>query len=306
MLRFSHPSADGKTTLAAYRTETGQPRALLQISHGMCEYFLRYEGFAEYLSQNGILVFGHDHLGHGHSVASADELGFIAAKNGDELLVKDVHSLSLALKQEYPHLPLVLFGHSMGSFVARAAVARYPNDYDAAIICGTGGPDTPTGAGKLIASILTACFGAQHRSRLLRAIAFMGYNKKFEKGCDRNAWLTRDDAVVRHYNADPLCNYVFTLRAYYDLFSVIATVSDREWPRQLPKALPYLVVSGEMDPVGAWGKGVRRVADRMRDAGVNDLTLKLYPNMRHEILNEIEHKTVWSDILEWLEQKLPS
>ena len=306
MIRFSHTSADGKTVLAAYRTETPEPRALLQIAHGMCEYFLRYEGFAEYLSQNGILVFGHDHLGHGYSVKSPDDLGFIAERDGDTLLIEDVHSLSLALKAEYPHLPLVLFGHSMGSFITRAAVAQYPNDYAATIICGTGGPDTPTSAGKMLASILMAVLGTRYRSRLLRRIAFAGYNKKYTAGCNRNAWLTRDDTVVQRYNNDPLCDYTFTLRAYYDLFSTVARVGTREWPRQLPKSLPYLLISGEMDPVGSWGKGVRRVADRMREAGVNDLTLTLYPDMRHEILNEIDHKTVWSDILQWLEQKLPS
>ena len=305
MLHFAHCSADGKTTLAAYRTETEHPRALLQISHGMCEYFLRYEGFAEYLSQHGILVFGHDHLGHGHSVNTPDDLGFIAKVDGAKLLADDVYNLAQVLKKEYPDLPIVLFGHSMGSFIARAVIERYPFDYTAAIFCGTAGPDTPTAAGKMIASVLMAFFGERHRSSLLRSISFMGYNKKFEKGCDRNAWLTRDNAVVQRYNADPLCNYVFTLRAYYDLFSSIAAVSHREWARQIPKALPYLVVSGDMDPVGAWGKGVRKVADRMKAAGVKDLTLRLYPDMRHEILNEIEQETVWSDILEWLEQKLP-
>lgn len=301
---FRHPSSDGKTALAAYRTETEQPHALLQISHGMCEYFLRYEGFAEFLSQNRILVFGHDHLGHGHSVKETSELGFTALGGGADLLIEDVHTLSMTLKHEYPNLPLILFGHSMGSFIARAVIERYPDDYNAIIICGTGGPDTPAGAGKLIASVLMAFWGEKHRSTLLRSIAFMGYNKRFEKGCDRNAWLTRDATVVQRYNADPLCNYVFTLRAYHDLFSLVTTVSRREWARQIPKKLPYLVISGELDPVGSFGRGVRMVADRMKTAGVSDLSLMLYPDMRHEILNELEHETVWSDILEWLELKL--
>ena len=303
MKRFSFPSADGKTQLAAYQTEPENPRAMMQISHGMCEYFMRYEGFAEYLTSQGFLVFGHDHIGHGSSAPTADDLGFTVAGGGADVLVEDVHNLSLQMKAEHPDLPLILFGHSMGSFIARAVLENYGNDYKAAIICGTGGPDIPAAAGKLMASMMMLLRGEHHRSALLRSIGFAGYNKTFEKGCDKNAWLTRDAAVVERYNADPFCTYTFTLRAYHDLFTLVARVNSRKSVARIPKDLPLLLVSGADDPVGSWSKGVRMVADMLEQAGVQDLTTKLYPNMRHEILNELEKETVWTEICQWMQSK---
>jgi len=303
MQRFRILSADGKTELAAYAVIPEDPVAMVQISHGMCEHFMRYEGFAEYLATHGFLVFGHDHLGHGDSAESADALGFVASRGGAELLVEDVHGLSLKMKNDHPTLPLILFGHSMGSFIARWALEKYGGDYTASVICGTGGPDTPAGAGRLLASLMILFKGERHRSPLLRSIAFSGYLKGIEKGCDKNAWLTRDAAVVEAYNADPRCGYLFTLRAYHDLFTLVSHVSGRAWAKGLPKELPLLLVSGEADPVGAWGKGVEKVAKRLRDAGMEDVTLRLYPQMRHEILNETEKESVWEEICQWMESK---
>ena len=301
MLRFSIPSSDGKTELAAYKLVPEQPRAMVQISHGMKEYFLRYEGFADYLAQNGFLVFGHDHLGHGNTAKSSDDLGFTVSADA---LVEDVHNLSLAMKKEYPALPLILFGHSMGSFIARAVLEQYAADYSAAVICGTGGPDTPAGAGKLLARLLIALRGERHRSAFVTGVAFGTYNKKFEKGCDKNAWLSRDTAIVDRYNADPFCAYTFTLRGYADLFSLVGKVNRRAWFHALPKDLPLLVVSGTEDPVGSWDKGVHAVADRLQGAGMKDVTLRLYHEMRHEILNEIGKEQVWKETLKWMEQSL--
>ena len=303
MQRFRFLSSDGKTQLAAYAIIPEKPIVMVQISHGMCEYFERYQAFGEYLASRGVLVFGHDHLGHGHSASTHDDLGFTAHGGGAELLVRDVYSLSKHMKEQYPTLPLILFGHSMGSFIARAVLEEHASLYKAAVICGTGGPDTPAGAGKLLATLMMVFKGERHRSKLLKSIAFAGYNKHFEKGCDKNAWLTRDVAVVERYNADPFCTYTFTLRAYHDLFTLVSCVSRKAWAGKLPKDLPLLLVSGAEDPVGTWGKGVQKVAKRLQEAGIADLTLRLYPDMRHEILNEIDYETVWSEIAEWMEQK---
>ncbi len=305
MKRFSFPSGAPGETLAAYEAAPfGKIRAMVQISHGMCEYFLRYQGFAEFLASRGILVFGHDHLGHGNTAKTPEELGFTVTGGGAEHLINDVHALSLHYKEKYPDIPLILFGHSMGSFIARAVTERYPEPYRAVVFCGTGGPDTPAGAGKLLAKLLMLFCGEHHRSKFVKSIAFAGYNKKFPKGCDPNAWLTRDEKTVERYNRDPFCTYTFTLRAYHDLFTLVQTVSRKDWAEHIKKDLPVLLISGEDDPVGSNGRGVRMVEERLQAAGLEHLTCKLYPEMRHEILNEIGYESVWEDILQWLEQQL--
>ena len=306
MQPFTFPSTDRRTSLAAYAVTPQKPLAMVQISHGMCEYFGRYEAFADFLAAHGYLVFGHDHLGHGNSAASPEELGFVAEKGGADLLVRDVLALSHKMKDEHPDLPLILFGHSMGSFIAREAIAREGQLYDACVICGTGGPETPAAAGKLLANLMIAFKGAKYRSQMLKKIAFSGYLSHIGQPCDSNDWLTRDAEVVKRYNADPFCTYTFTLSAYRDLFDLVAWVSDKAWAKKLPPSLPLLVIGGEEDPVGGFGKGMRSVFARIREAGVSDATLKLYPGMRHEILNELEKEQVWSDLLQWMEEKRKS
>ena len=306
MERFRIRSSDEATDLAAYCIEPEHPRAMIQIAHGMCEYFGRYRSFAKALAALGFLVFGHDHLGHGESAKTQDDLGFTASGGGSEHLVEDVAILSRHMKALHPTLPLVLFGHSMGSFIVRETLARYGDVYSAAVFCGTGGPEAPAALGKLLASALIKLQGEHHRSPLLTSISFLGYNKKFEKGCDPNAWLTRDQSVVAKYNEDPRSGFVFTLRAYHDLFTLVDTVSRRNWAHRIPKSIPILLISGEMDPVGDYGRGVKAVYNRLVAADVEDVTLKLYPAMRHEILNEIDKETVWEDLVKWINAKLPS
>ncbi len=301
MVQFQIQSRDGKTNLACYRIEPeGKPVALFQIVHGMCEYFGRYEPFAQSLAEKGILVYGHDHLGHGNTAPTPDDLGFTATGGGADYLVEDVFSLTEKLREEYPDVPVILFGHSMGSFVVREVLARHGNAYRAAIICGTGGPESPAGAGKAVAKMIMTFRGERYRSKFLKNVAFSGYNKKFEKGCRANAWLSRDDDLITKYDNDPFCSYTFTVRAYHDLFTLVQWVSSKKWAGRLPKDLPCLVTSGEMDPVGAWGRGPRTVAKRMEEAGMTRVTLKMWPEMRHEILNEIGREEVWEYLTAWI------
>ena len=299
MQTFTIPSTDGKNTLACYRTDCREPRLMLQISHGMCEYFLRYEGFAEFLAGRGVLVFGHDHLGHGRTAKTPEDLGFFAEKNGWDFAVRDVRALTEHMKSEYPGVPVVLMGHSMGSFIAREVMARYGRDYRAGIICGTGGPEMPAGAGKLLASVI-ACFrGPRYRSEWLKNVAFTGYNKGIDPLRTENDWLTRDASAVDRYNQDPLCTFTFTVSAYRDLFTLVKTVSRRDWAKRVPTELPLLVISGDADPVGGHGKGVRTVAKRLEQSG-HRVTLRLYPGMRHEIFNEVGKEQVWEETAQWL------
>ncbi len=299
MKEFRMLSSDGKTALACYATETAHPRVMMQISHGMCEYFMRYEAFAEYLSERSILVFGHDHLGHGSSAPSADALGFTVSGGGADCLVEDVHRLTLHMKKQYPTCEVVLFGHSMGSFIAREVIARHGREYVSAVICGTGGPDMPAGAGKLLASALMLFGGERSRSKLLKSIAFAGYNKRISDQKTAMDWLTRDGETVERYLKDPFCTFVFTKRAFHDLFTLVSWVSHREWASRVPDTLPLLVVSGEQDPVGAWGSGVKKVSDRLTAVGKN-ATLRLFEGMRHEIVNEIGREQVWKELEQWV------
>ena len=307
MEQFRMLSKDGKTKLACYCVfPEGEPRAVVQIVHGMCEYFGRYEDYAKTLAKAGILVVGHDHLGHGNTAPTPDDLGFTAKGGGADFLVEDVFALTEKVKEDYPDAPVILFGHSMGSFIAREVLARHGDAYRAAIICGTGGPEAPAGAGKAMAKTIMTFCGERHRSKMLKNIAFTGYYKMIEKGEPVNAWLTHDKAVVDKYNSDPFCAYIFTVRAYHDLFTLVAWANAKDWAGKLPKDLPVLVTAGEEDPVGAFGKGPRTVADRMTGAGMKNVTLKMFPGMRHEILNEIGKEKVYRELNEWIFAQLQS
>ena len=295
-------SADGRSTLAYYcfNPNTETPRALVQISHGMCEYIMRYEGLANYLTGQGYLVFGNDHAGHGGSVETDDDLGLTG---GADAMVDDLYAVGARMRERYPEKKHILLGHSMGSFAARLYAAKYPDGLDALVIVGTGGPDNPTGLGKMLAKLVSRLRGEGYRSALITSIAFGSYNKHFRGEPSQSAWLTRDRAIVEAYDADKYCNYTFTAKGYYDLFDLIGKVSDKAWAGKLHTSLPIRIISGSMDPVGDYGRGVEKVYDRLCDAGVKDVSIKLYEGMRHEIFNEIEKETVYSDLSVWLSER---
>ena len=306
--RITYPSADGEHTVVAYVYTPAQreTRAVFQLCHGMCEYILRYEPFAAFLCSQGIAFAGNDHLGHGETAADAEDLGYTV---NAAYMVEDVRTLTGLLKERFGNgTPFVFAGHSMGSFIARAYLAQYGKStgIDAAVIIGTAGPGAPTGAGKALAKLIGAFRGDRHRSKLLRTIAFGSYTKRCPKGSSPAAWISRDEALVARYDADPFCNYLFTVRGYIDLFTLLGSVSKKDWAQKVPKDLPIWLTAGEEDPVGAYGKGVREVFRRLCEAGVTDVTLKLYPEDRHEILNEFDRETVYADMLGFVERVIES
>lgn len=302
MIPFTLPSTDGINTLACYRTETQNPRALVQLCHGMCEHFAYYREFAEFLAQDGILAFGDDHLGHGYTPVRDRDRGFFAEQNGADHLVMDEHQLSLYMKAQYPGIPLILFGHSMGSFIVRETVARYGNDYTAAIFCGTAGPDTPAGLGVFFADLIARFRGKRYRSEWIESVAFHGYNQKYGPGVPFNAWITRDEEHLKRHTDDPFCRFNFSVSAYHDMFTLLKWVSSRKWAKRLPASLPVLLITGDMDPVGDWGKGVRKVTERLCRAGMEQVSLRVYPEMRHELLEEIGREQVMKETKQWLER----
>lgn len=302
------PSSDGITDVAYYvfKPKCGEIKAIIQLCHGMCEYILRYEPLARALCSKGFILCGNDHLGHGYTAETEEDLGFTAEGGGGAFLVKDAHSLTEIVKADYPHLPVVLMGHSMGSFVARLYMEHFSDDIAAAIIVGTGGPESPAALGKKLAQIVIVKDGERARSALLDKLAFGSYNKKFKKETVPHAWLTRNEEVRLRYAEDKFCNYKFTARGFYDLFDMLDAVSAKSWAKSIRSDLPILIMSGDKDPVGNYGKGVKKVYDRLAEAGVEDVTLRLYVDCRHELFNETNKEVVIKNTVDWIEEKLPA
>ncbi len=276
-----------------------KPKYILQIVHGMCEYLERYEPFIRYLNEHDILVCGHDHLGHGKN---APEKGYIADKDGYKYLIEDVHKVSTIIKEQYPNIPYCILGHSMGSFVTRNYLSWYPNEVDGAIIMGTSGPNPLGKIGISVAKMIKSIYGPKHKSKFIDKLAFGSYNKGFEAG-EPSAWISSDSEVYHAYDKDELCNFKFSISGYIDLFTMLDLVSSKKWACEVAKNLPIYVVSGDKDPVGGYGKGVIQVFHMLTDVGRN-ADMKLYPQMRHEILNEINKEEVYLDILNFMERNL--
>lgn len=277
------------------------PKAVLQISHGMCEYIERYENFIDYLTGHGFLVCGNDHLGHKNSAISKDKLGYFAPKNGYTFLARDLARVTRRIQRQYPELPFYLFGHSMGSFVARAYLSRYPDLIDGIIICGTSGSNPALSAGSALISIIKAVKGELYRSPFIDKLMFGNYNSRYEQISSKFDWLTRDPSIITKYENDEYCNFLFTTSGYKDLTRLLRYVSSQEWYTSIPKELPFLLISGAMDPVGGFSQGILEVEKKLRRQGLTRLETKLYPDMRHEILNEVGKEEVYDDILHWLE-----
>ena len=283
-------------------TPAGNPRAVVQIVHGMCEHMGRYEELAQFLASKGIVVCGHDLLGHGHTASSDEDLGFFASNDGDKYLLEDVEKLRCIMRKKYRRLPYFLLGHSFGSFIARAYAAAYPEEsIDALIISGTCGDDLPAKAGKIAANIISFFRGKRHRSPLLFKLAFGGYNKRFTdeiKESKGNAWVTTDKEELSRYNSDKFCTFRFTARAYHDMFMIIDYNK-----KHLPHcSLPIYIFSGSEDPVGDYGQGVNSLYDKYFDAEISDVTLKIYENERHEVLTGLKRLEAFDDLIVWIDK----
>ena len=301
-VRFT--SSDGKSRVHGwvYAPNT-EPIAMLQIAHGMCEYIGRYHWFMETLCKQGFVVFGNDHIGHGES-SEPENYGYFGEKNGYRHLVSDLQRMNTIVKEKYPQLPLFLFGHSMGSFVARLYASRYADDLRGAIFCGTGGPNPLAKGGIAAASLCIKLKGSMWRSPQLSNLAFGSYNNKYDPQRTTHDWLTRDEAIIDKYLNDPKCRFLFTAAGLRDLFTMLAESNSKQWFRTLDKDLPVLLISGDMDPVGDYGKGIEKVFTSLKDSGAQDVSMILYPQARHELLNEINKEEVFADIHHWLMKHL--
>ena len=304
---FFAPSSDGVHTLAGVvYLPAGEVRGFFQIVHGMTEHIGRYERVMSELTEAGWLCFGYDNLGHGHTAREDCELGFIASKNGYDLLAKDVKVFSDAIFAEFDRgeKPYCLMGHSMGSFIVRLAAERYvkPNRL---IVMGTSGANPAAGAGLALIALIKAFRGEKHVSNLIESIAFGSYNKRFGGGTkeDPKPWLTTDEEVRRRYYADPFCTFRFTVSAMGDLIRLIKLTNRAAWYHSLPERMPILLISGREDPVGNYGKGVEEVCSLLRAQGI-ETECVLYEGARHEILNDFTYEEVQKQLLDFCEKEL--
>lgn len=279
-------------------------KAVFQIAHGMAEHKERYDEFCTFLAENGYAVLVHDHLGHGESINSDDDLGYFGDRAGWRNLVEDVNTITEYAKEEFGNKPVILFGHSMGSFVARAYTKMHGLKLTAAIFCGTSGANPAAGIAIKIADAIAKSKGNKHRSEFINTIAFGTYNRKIKPQKTDFDWLTKDTDIVDKYVADKYCGYLFTACGYRDLFTVLKYVSSKSWYKSVRKDLPMFLIAGDADPVGEYGKGVKQVYKDLKKTGHEKVSIRLYPGDRHEILNELDRQTVMEDILAWCDKVL--
>lgn len=303
---FNFPSSDGITTIrGVVYIPDGDIKAILQISHGMVEFIDRYDDFAKYLTDKGILVTGNDHLGHGGSVTSEDNWGYFHEDEGYKKVLEDLYTVTKITKEKYPNKPYFLLGHSMGSFYARRYLFTYGEELDGAIIMGTAWQEKITvKTGKLLCKLIGLFKGSKYRSKFINNMALGPYNKKWEPSITHNDWLTKDEKIVEWYSNEPKCSFIFTLNGFYNLFSVLDDVCDKNNIAKVRKDLPILFMAGEDDPVGNFGKGVKKTYDTFKEVGIKDVSIKLYPNDRHEILNETDKDIVYEDLYSFINKHI--
>ena len=294
----------GRMHCALWEPESA-PRAVVQIIHGIAEHIGRYDHFARFLTQRGFVVCADDHMGHGLSVEAGGSYGYFSG--GWLAAVADERTLYEEMKRRYPALPYLMLGHSMGSFLLRTYLYMYPGELSGAIISGTGWqPEMTIRGGLLLAGILSGLKGPDAVSKLVTNMAFGAYNKAFgDKPRTPNDWLSADTDNVDRYMADPLCGADATVGLFRQMLHGIRFNQRQSHLRQMDREMPELFVAGDKDPVGSCGKGVRQTYDAFRAAGMRDCTLKLYPGLRHEILNEKAYTAdITKNIEAWLLSRL--
>ena len=296
--RFKSSNQSDMIAYSVYKPE-GKPKAVIQLVHGMCEYIERYSDFIAFLCENGFAVCGHDHLGHGNSILNEDYLGYFAPQKGWQYLVKDTVKMTRIIRRQYTDIPLFLIGHSLGSLTARIALSKCGYLYNGVILLGTLNTKTKLDTAMAMADTIRRASGDMCRSELIEKVVYGYTNFQIDDPVNKFAWLTRDDEHVYKFYDDPKCNFIFTVSAFCDLIKLFMYAADRKCIDTTPKDKPILILGGEADPIGQWGKGPRELFEVFESASCTNVEIKLYDGARHELLNEINRIEVYNDILEW-------
>ena len=303
---FYFDSTTGKNTLYAVSCVPDcAPRGVVQIAHGIADHIDRYRDFMQFLAENGFAAVGNDHLGHGKSIRGIEEQGFFAEENGWDYAVADMDKLHDMMSAEFPGIPYVMFGHSMGSFLTRTYVIKHPNKYDAVILSGTGHQVKPmVESGYALSCAAAKLYGTHKFGTTLNNIAFGAYNNGFDEVRTEFDWVCGNPDAVDKYIADPFCGFVPRIGLFKDMMGGIKFITDMDNIKKMNKTKPVMFFSGDRDPVGENGKGVLRAYKAFCDAGLTDVFMRLYPGGRHEMLNERNNADVYKDVLDWLNEKL--
>lgn len=299
-----YDSRDGESRIHAIKwvPET-EPVGILLIVHGMAEHIKRYDRFARFLAEKGILVAGNDHLGHGESANG--RYGYFCKKDASLVVVKDVHRLKKLMQEEHPGIPIMILGHSMGSFITRNYLLRYAKGIDGVILSGTGTKDSATLLMTIgLIRILSLFQGWKHRSNLVNTLAFGSFNKKIRPRNSVFDWLSTDRKTVEDYMNDPECGFTFTLNGFDTLSRLIYQLKNTDELKKVPPLLPMLLIAGEEDPTGNYGAGVKKVYQEYLDAGLTNVKMTLFEGMRHEVLNEQDYQKVYDSIYQWIQTKV--
>ena len=304
---FYFDSRDGSSKIHAVKwmPDDGNPACVLQIIHGMAEHIERYEPFAGFLTEHGVMVVGDNHLGHGKTVEKNNGIkGYFCENDPATVLVRDEHRLKKTIQQQYPGIPYIILGHSMGSFIMRNYLCRYGTGINASIIMGTGMPSKSLlRFSRCLAALQKTFLGSKHVAKMLDKASVGSYCDKIQNPKTQFDWLSTDEENVQRYIADPDCGFTFTVNGFQALFALIWNLHDQNNLDKMPKNLPILITAGSDDPVGNYGEAPAGLYEAYRQMGMTDVTLKLYDGDRHEILNEKDKSQVWSDILSWIQQK---
>lgn len=297
---FRFRSAEGTQEVYGRRwLPDGPVRFLYQIVHGMADYVDRYDALARFLCEAGAAVYGHDHLGHGHTVSPGEPFGYFGDRRGADNVISDMFQVTERMRREYPGLPIFLFGHSMGSLMTRLYCTRYGAGLKGVVFSGTSGANPLMFVVRLIAGTAVLFGQGRRPAKLLSRLAFGSYNDRIPDARTEYDWISRDGEVVDAYSKDPWNTFLFTNRAAYDLAGIVQKVSGRRWADALPPDPAYYIISGDMDPVGNYGRGPEQVFAWMRAADMPDLSLTLYQGGRHELTNEVNRREVFEDVLNW-------